>query len=155
MPARFPACVKAAGKEATKSTNQLFNIMMTDPIADMLNRIRNASLVRKREVIIPHSKMKAAIADVLVRTGYLERAEQKKEKHPYILLTIKYQGGQPAIRSLKRISKPSHRHYAKHGELKKVLNGLGMVVLSTPQGILTDAEARKMKVGGELICEVY
>jgi len=128
---------------------------MTDSIADMLTRIRNASLVRRKEVVLPYSGVKGAIANILVREGYLEKAEQVKEKIPQLVLTLKYNNRQPVINHLRRVSKPGHRHYVKHGDLKNVLNGFGLSILSTPKGIMTDAEARKEKIGGELICEVY
>ena len=128
---------------------------MTDPIADMLTRIRNASQVYKQEVILPYSKMKMSIAQILVRAGYLAKAEEGKEKLPSIILTLKYDNGLPAVRNLKRISKPGARCYVKKGELGKVLNGFGLAILSTPKGILTDNEARKAGVGGELLCEIY
>ena len=128
---------------------------MTDPIADMLTRIRNASTVHKREVEVPYSKLKAGIAQILVRAGYLEKAEEKKDGHPYILLSLKYHDGFPAIQHVRRVSKPGHRQYVKKGELKAVLSGYGLAVLSTPKGLLTDQEARKENVGGEVICEIY
>ena len=128
---------------------------MTDPIADMLTRIRNASAVHKREVSVPYSKIKIGLAKILVREGYLESAEQVKEGLPTIALRLKYQGGQPAIQSLKRVSRPGGRTYVKKDEVKPVLNGYGLAVLSTPRGLMTDKEARLAKVGGELICEVY
>lgn len=128
---------------------------MTDSIADMLTRIRNASLIRRKEVVLPYSGVKSAIASILVREGYLEKAEEVKEKVPQLILTLKYDNRQPAIHHLRRVSKPGHRHYVKHGDLKNVLNGFGLSILSTPKGIMTDAEARKEKIGGELICEVY
>ena len=129
--------------------------MMTDPIADMLTRIRNASLVHKKEAVVPFSKIKLAIAKILVKEGYLLGAEEKKDIHPFLLLTLKYEDGEPVIRSLKRISKPGHRVYVKNEELKSVLNGFGTSILSTPQGVMTNNEARKNKMGGEVICEVY
>jgi len=130
--------------------------MMTDPIADMLTRIRNASLVYKKEVVVPFSKVKMAIAGILAREGYLAKVEEKNDsQHPYILLTLKYEDGQPVIQNLKRISTPGHRRYVKNDEMKPVLNGYGMAILSTPQGIMGDKQARKLKIGGELICEVY
>lgn len=130
--------------------------MMTDPIADMLTRIRNASLVHKKEVAVPFSKIKMTIANLLVREGYLVKAEHKdKEKPSYLLLTLKYEQGQPAIGYLKRISKPGNRFYVKSDEIKPVLNGFGLAVLSTPKGILTNKEAVREKVGGEVICEIY
>ncbi len=129
--------------------------MMTDPIADMLTRIRNASLVRKKEVSVPFSKLKLALANILVREGYLTKAEMQKDVHPYILLTLKYANNQPAIQSITRVSKPGHRCYVKKEEIKQVLNGFGLSILSTPRGILTNKEARAARVGGELICEIY
>jgi len=129
--------------------------MMTDPIADMLTRIRNASLVHKGEVLVPYSKIKMSIANILVKHGYLAKAEEKKEKHPIILLTLKYHGGEPAITHIKRVSKPGHRQYIKREEIETVLSGLGLSILSTPKGLLTNEEARTARVGGELICEIY
>ena len=129
--------------------------MMTDPIADMLTRIRNASMVHKKEVVVPFSKIKMAIANILVRTGYLEKAEEKKDGHPYLLLTIKYEGREAAIHSIARVSTPGHRKYVKAEAIEKVLNGFGIAILSTPKGVMTNADAIKNKVGGELICEVY
>ena len=129
--------------------------MMTDPIADMLTRIRNSSLVKKKEVSLPFSKLKAALANILVREGYLAKAEVLKDVHPYILLTLKYNNNQPAIQSIKRVSKPGHRCYVKKEEIKQVLNGFGLAILSTPRGLLTNKEARQANVGGELICEIY
>lgn len=129
--------------------------MMTDPIADMLTRIRNASLIHKKEVVLPFSKIKFGIANLLVKEGYLKKAEEKKDVHPYILLTLQYHGGVPAITHIKRISKPGHRRYIKKDDIEKVLSGFGVAILSTPKGLLTNEEARKHEVGGELICEVY
>lgn len=128
---------------------------MTDPIADMLTRIRNASLIYKKEVSLPYSKIKLGIANILVKHGYLEKAEEKKDVHPYILLTLKFNSGTPAITEIKRISKPGHRKYLKRDEIDSVLSGFGVAILSTPKGLLTNDEARKEQVGGELICEVY
>ncbi len=130
--------------------------MMTDPIADMLTRIRNASLVHKKEVELSFSKIKLAIAKILVDTGYLSGAQERKDGNKvYLLLTLKYSGRDSAVHHLKRVSKPGHRVYAKANELAKVLNGFGTAILSTPKGVLSDADARLHKVGGEVICEVY
>ncbi len=129
--------------------------MMTDPIADMLTRIRNASLVHKKEVVLPFSKIKLAIANILVREGYLKKVEEKKDVHPYLLLTLQYHNGAPAVTVIKRVSKPGHRRYVKKDEIERVLSGFGVAILSTPKGLLTNEEARKEQVGGELICEVY
>ncbi len=129
--------------------------MMTDPIADMLTRIRNASLVSKKEVILPYSKIKFGIANILVKEGYLKKVEEKKDVHPYLLVTLQYHNSLPAITHIKRISKPGHRRYIKRDDIEKVLSGFGVAILSTPKGLLTNIEARKEQVGGELICEIY
>lgn len=129
--------------------------MMTDPIADMLTRIRNASLVHKGEVLVPYSRIKMGIATILAKHGYLAKVEEKKDKHPYILLTLKYNGGEPAVTHIKRVSKPGHRFYIKKDDIESVLSGFGISILSTPKGLLTNEEARKARVGGELICEIY
>ena len=136
--------------------------MMTDPIADMLTRIRNASLINKKEVTLPYSKIKFGIANILVKHGYLAKAEVSpkgtssgKDIHPYILLTLQFRNGTPAITSIKRLSKPGHRKYVKRDDIDSVLSGFGVAILSTPKGLLTNDEARKQRVGGELICEVY
>lgn len=129
--------------------------MMTDPIADMLTRIRNASLVHKKEVVLPYSKIKLAIANILVKEGYLKKAEEKKDVHPYLLLTLQYNNGAPAVNFIKRVSKPGHRRYVKKDDIEKVLSGFGVAILSTPKGLLTNSEARQEQVGGELICEIY
>lgn len=128
---------------------------MTDPIADMLTRIRNASQVGKKEVALPYSKIKMSIAQILVRAGYLAKSEEVKEKIPSILLTLKYDNGMPAVRNLKRVSKPGGRQYVKKDEVGRVLNGFGLSILSTPKGLLTDSEAKKAGVGGEVLCEIY
>jgi len=129
--------------------------MMTDPIADMLTRIRNASSVLKTEVELPSSKIKKALADILIREGYLVKVEEVKDAKPVLVLTLKYNNKEPAIINLKRISKPGHRKYVKAKEIRKVLNGYGTSILSTPKGLLTGNEARKQGFGGEIICEVW
>jgi len=129
--------------------------MMTDPIADMLTRIRNASMVRKPEVAVSYSKLKMAIAETLVKEGYLAKAEKTKDKIPQLVISLKYEGREPMIHSLKRVSKPGQRRYIKSNEIGRVLNGFGIAILSTPRGIMTNWEAARDKVGGEVICEVY
>jgi len=129
--------------------------MMTDPIADMLTRIRNGALVHKRDVSVPFSKLKLAIAHILVKEGYVAKAEVTKETPSFIVVTLKYENGQSNIQSLKRVSTPGHRKYVKSSEIGHVLNGMGIAILSTPRGILTGKEAKDAKVGGELLCEVY
>lgn len=129
--------------------------MMTDPIADMFTRIRNASKVHKKEVVVPYSNIKRAIADILVKEGYLEHAEKTADKKAELILKLKYKNGEPVVHQLKRISKPGHRRYVKNDEAVKVLNGFGLAIVSTPKGVMTGPEARRAKVGGELLCEVY
>lgn len=129
--------------------------MMTDPIADMLTRIRNASLVHKKEITLPFSKIKMAIAAILVREGYLVKTEEVKGMPRTLVLTLKYTDRVPAIQSLKRVSTPGHRRYVKKDEITSVLNGFGVAILSTPQGVLSGKEARAANVGGELLCEIY
>ena len=128
---------------------------MTDPIADMLTRIRNAYKVRKQEATFPYSKLKMKICEVLVREGYLVKAEANEDKHPQITVTLKYSGRRAALESIKRVSKPGSRCYIQATAISKVLNGFGVSIVSTSKGIMTGKEARAAKLGGELICEVY
>lgn len=129
--------------------------MMTDPIADMLTRIRNATLAKKREVSVPFSKLKLAIATILAREGYVAEVEQTATKPAFVVLKLKYTNGIPAIQHLKRVSTPGHRKYVKTDEIENVLNGFGLAILSTPRGIMTNIEARSARVGGEVLCEIY
>lgn len=128
---------------------------MTDPIADMLTRIRNAALVNKKDVAIPFSKLKFAIAEILVKEGYVSKVEETKTKPAFIVVTLKYYGHDSAINHLERLSTPGHRRYVKKEKIVKILNGLGLAILSTPKGIMTGTEAVKKNVGGELLCEIY
>jgi small subunit ribosomal protein S8 len=131
---------------------------VTDPIADMLTRIRNALVTKKREVSVPASSMKKAIAQILLDEGYIAgfKVEETKDRQGKLVLTLKYgPGGQKVIQGLKRISKPGLRVYARHGEIPKVLGGLGIVIISTSKGIMTDREARKQAVGGEVLAYVW
>lgn len=131
--------------------------MINDPISDMLTRIRNASAVRKAEVMVPFSKTKLALAQILEREGFAGKAEVQGEpgNRQLINLSLKYQNREPAITSIKRLSTPGRRLYVGYQELPSVRNGLGIAIVSTPQGLLTNKEARQKKVGGELLCEVY
>jgi small subunit ribosomal protein S8 len=131
--------------------------MVTDPIADFLTRIRNASQARHRWVEIPASKMKARIAQLLVKEGYVKDMLLIDDGLQGILrLYLKYQEtGRPVILGLERVSKPGRRQYVKYSEITRVRNGLGIGVLSTSQGIVTDKEARSRKLGGEYICKVW
>jgi small subunit ribosomal protein S8 len=129
---------------------------MTDPIADMLTRIRNANMVQKTTVDIPASRVKEEIASVLKDEGFIKDYQRIAEGHGILRLYLKYgKDGQKVISGLKRISKPGLRVYAKKDEIPKVLGGLGVAVISTSKGIITDKNARNMGVGGEVICYVW
>ena len=131
---------------------------MTDPIADMLTRIRNANVAKHDTVDVPASKMKISIADILVKEGYIKKYELRDvDKFKTIHITLKYGAdkNEKIITGLKRISKPGLRIYAGKDELPKVLGGLGVAIISTNQGILTDKQARKAGVGGEVLAFVW
>lgn len=130
--------------------------MMTDPISDMLTRIRNAAKVKKTEVVLPSSKMKFAVAKILQKEGYVGNVSEAEEG-PRKTLTIglKYENGVSVVHDVKRVSSPGHRVYKKATELPNVLSGIGMAIVSTPNGLMTNKEARKRQLGGEVICEIY
>ena len=129
--------------------------MMTDPIADMLTRIRNAQMANLRTVSIPYSKLKDRLATILEKEGYIS-GTKKIEQHPATLeLSLVYNGKVPRIQSIKRESKPGHRKYLKASELPRVLNDFGIAIVSTSKGLMTNKEARKAGVGGEVICSIY
>ena len=130
--------------------------MMTDPIADMLTRIRNANQMRKETVVIPSSKVKSAILEVLKNEGYIADYAVSADIKSETTITLKYtENNQRVIKGLKRISKPSLHVYSKAEELPHVLNGLGVAIISTSQGIMSDKEARKQKIGGEVLAYVW
>lgn len=131
---------------------------MTDPIADMLTRIRNALTAKHDTVTVPVSKVKVAIADILVREGYVKSYEiVENPVQNDILITLKYSPvkGQKVVTALKRVSKPGLRVYAGADDIPKVLNGMGIAILSTSKGILTDKEAKAQNVGGEVLAYVW
>lgn len=134
---------------------------MTDPISDMLNRIRNALMVLHPTVSIPFSKLKYEIAKILENEGLVKKVEKKGRKVKKVLeITLKYQKGEiekteSVISGLKRISKPGQRIYIRFKEIKRVRDGYGIAIISTPKGIMTNKEARKKGLGGEIICEVW
>ena len=130
---------------------------MTDPIADMLTRLRNASAAKHETVDMPYSKFKANIAEILKREGYIKDFTAKEAKVGQTLeVTLKYgPNGERSIQGIKRISKPGLRVYAKSTELPKVLGGLGVAIISTSQGLLTDRQANNKKVGGEVLAYVW
>ena len=131
----------------------------TDPIADMLTRIRNALTAKHMEVLIPASKMKVSIAEILLEEGYIKAYEiikDEKNVQDTIKVELKYVGNrEKVIKGLKRISKPGLRIYAKSDKLPRVLNGLGIAIISTSQGVMTDKKARKLGAGGEVLAYVW
>lgn len=131
--------------------------MMTDPIADLLTRIRNANMVRHATVDIPASKTKKAIVEILLKEGFITNYESVTvDNHESIRVALKYGADKSrVITGIKRISKPGLKVYAKKNELPRVLGGLGVAIISTSKGIITDKEARKLQVGGEVICYVW
>ena len=129
---------------------------MSDPIADLLTRIRNAQMVAKQTVSVPSSKVKVAIAQVLKDEGYITdlRVNQLEGNKAELEIVLKYFEGKPVIATLKRFSRSGLRQYRGKSELPKVLNGLGIAIISTSKGIMTDAQARQQGVGGEVLCFV-
>ena len=129
---------------------------MTDPIADMLTRIRNGQRAKKDCVLSPASKLRARVLEVLQREGYIRGyAEDATGAHPQLRIELKYFEGEPAIKHVARVSKPGRRVYSGSKELPVVRNGLGITIVSTPRGVLSDAEARAQNVGGEVLAEVF
>ena len=129
---------------------------LTDPIADMLTRIRNANAAKHSTVAVPFSNIKESIANILKNEGYIVDYEIKEEgAKKDIVVSIKYVDGEAVIKGLKRISKPGRRVYSSVENLPKVLGGLGIAIVSTPQGVITDKECRKHNVGGEVLCYAW
>jgi small subunit ribosomal protein S8 len=130
---------------------------MTDPLGDMLTRIRNGQTAKKSAVTSPSSKLRACVLDVLQREGFI-RGYSEVELRPGVRelkIELKYHEGQPVIREISRVSKPGRRVYSKIKDLPRVYNGLGVAILSTPRGVISDAEARDAHVGGEVLCKVF
>lgn len=128
--------------------------MITDPISDMLTRIRNAAKVGKTEARIPFSKLKLAVAKVLNENGYVESIEKVTTGHGEIRVVLKYEGGTSAISHIERISRPGRRVYSTYDELPLVLSDSGIAIVSTSQGVMTNKDARRRKLGGEVLCTV-
>ena len=130
---------------------------MTDPIADMLTRVRNALAANKETVEVPSSNMKKAIADILLKEGYVSNVEFKEDGYNgKLIITLKYIGKKkPVINSLKRVSRPGLRVYSDVETMPKVMDGLGIAILSTNKGILTDKQAKAANVGGEVLCYIW
>jgi small subunit ribosomal protein S8 len=131
--------------------------MMTDPIADMLNRIKNGLTAGHKQVLVPSSKVKVAIAQILKDEGYIQNFQVTRDQpQPVLRIVLKYdENRQPVITSVKRISKPGRRVYAGRQEIPWVLSGMGIAILSTPRGIMTGQKARRLRVGGEVLCHVW
>jgi len=132
--------------------------MVTDPIADFLTRIRNAQMAGHRIVEIPASNLKKRMTEILYNQGYILKYKfEDDNKQGLIKIALKYdaQTKQPAIHSLERVSRPGLRHYSKPGEFRRVKNGLGVAIVSTSKGVLTDKEAKTQNVGGEVLCYIY
>ncbi len=129
---------------------------MTDPLGDMLTRIRNGQQARKDSILTPASKLRVRVLDVLQREGYIRGySEESVGAHKGLRIELKYFEGQPAIQHLARVSKPGRRVYSGSRDLPHIRNGLGTIIVSTPRGVLSDAEAREQNVGGEVLAEVF
>lgn len=129
--------------------------MISDPISDMLTRIRNAYMVRKGEVRVPYSNMKFAIAKILAQEGYVTAIDKVDAGHGEIKITLKYEGGSSVITNIRRVSKPGRRAYSGYKELPHVRSDRGIAIVSTSQGVMTNKEARKRRLGGEVLAEVF
>ena len=129
---------------------------LSDPIGDMLARLKNSQMRNHKKVELPSSKFKAKIAEILKSEGYIIDYEVKSEDNKSSLeISLKYNSGNPVISSIERVSKPGRRIFSSAESLPKVNNGLGIAIISTPKGVMTDIDARKQKVGGEIICKVF
>jgi len=130
--------------------------MMTDPIADMLTRVRNALAVKKPEIVLPYSKIKHEIAKILKKEGYITEAEKVEDRFNKLKLALLYRAdGQPTFSHIKRVSKPGRRVYVSRDKIPYVLNDLGLAILSTSQGLMTNKQARRAKIGGEIMFEIW
>ncbi len=129
---------------------------MIDPITDLLNQIRNAQAVSKTEIAIPLSKMKYEIAKILLSEGYISEVQKAKtDKKKILKIVLKYNNGMPAITGLKRVSKSGQRIYAKASAIKPIRRGYGISIISTSKGLMTNKKARKIKLGGEILCKIW
>jgi small subunit ribosomal protein S8 len=126
-----------------------------DPIADLLTRLRNSTRVRKAELLVPYSRMKADISAILKKEGYITDFEVKSEGKPQLRIVNKFAGKTPAITGLKRVSRPGLRRYVGAEDIPRVLGGMGISIISSPRGVLSGREARRQKVGGELLAYVW
>ena len=129
---------------------------LSDPIGDMIARVKNAQARNYKKVELPSSNFKTKIADILKNEGFIKDFKViSEDKKPKLLLELKYHSGNPVISSFERVSKPGRRIFSSADSLPKINNGLGIAIVSTPKGVMTDIDARKQKVGGEIICKVF
>ena len=129
---------------------------LSDPIGDMIARVKNAQARKHKKVKLPSSKFKSKIADILKNEGFIKDFKVSTEEKKNILsLELKYHSGNPVINNFERVSKPGRRIFSSADSLPKINNGLGIAILSTPKGVMTDIDARKQKVGGEIVCKVF
>ena len=128
---------------------------LSDPIGDMLARIKNSLMRNSKKVELPSSKFKIKLAEVLKSEGYIIDYKVTEEKKPKLEINLKYNSGNPVINSIERVSKPGRRIFSSAESLPKINNGLGIAIVSTPKGVMTDIDARKQNIGGEIICKVF
>lgn len=128
---------------------------LTDPLGDMLTRIRNGQAAQKPAVKSPVSKLRMNVLEVLRREGYIRGYRHEQQGHGELSIELKYHNGEPVIREVQRVSKPGRRVYSGVKDLPRVYNGLGIAILSTPRGVMSDTEAREAHVGGEILCTVF
>jgi len=129
---------------------------LTDPIGDMIVRIKNAQMRNHKKVELPSSNFKVKIAEILKSEGFvIDYKVDLEDNKPVLLINLKYYSGNPVIGTIERVSKPGRRIFSRAESLPKINNGLGIAIISTPKGVMTDIEARKQKVGGEIICKVF
>ena len=128
---------------------------MSDPLGDMLTRIRNGQSAQKSAIASPASRLRRNVLEVLKREGYIRGFSQSDEGHKELSIELKYHNGEPVIKELRRVSKPGRRVYSGVKDLPRIYNGLGIAILSTPRGVMSDAEAREAHVGGEILCTVF
>ncbi len=130
---------------------------MSDPLGDMLTRIRNGQHASKGSILCPSSRLRVRVLDVLKGEGFIRGYKEDKDERglPVVRIDLKYDQGRPVIRELKRVSTPGRRVYSKVGDMPRIRNGLGVAIVSTPKGVLSDARAREENVGGEVLCQVF
>ena len=128
---------------------------LSDPLGDMLTRIRNGQSAQKGAIASPASRLRTNVLEVLKREGYIRGFSQSDEGHKELSIELKYHNGEPVIKEIRRVSKPGRRVYSGVNDIPRIYNGLGISILSTPRGVMSDAEAREAHVGGEILCTVF